>query len=151
MFPYRLNRLEPSQIQPLPTKPVETKPSQTQPAPTKPVETNPSQTNPPQLPPVETKPEEEDDAPIKTEPTVPPTTQPPTTTVPPVPEVLLSFEEYLALTPAEQQAYFESFSNPADYITWYMEAEAAYNESKGDVEIEGGGSIDIGDIIGGMN
>jgi len=61
----------------------------------------------------------------------------------------LSYEEYMAMSPTEQQAYFQSFSNPADFFTWHNNAKAEYDANKNDIEIGAGGSIDLGDIING--
>ncbi|MBP3587967.1 MAG: S-layer homology domain-containing protein [Clostridia bacterium] len=61
----------------------------------------------------------------------------------------LAYEAYMAMTPAEQQAYFESFANPADFFTWHNNAKAEYDASKDDIEIGAGGSIDLGDIVNG--
>lgn len=73
------------------------------------------------------------------EPETPPTTEP---------DVLLTYSEYLALTPQEQHAYFLSFPSPADYVAWFDQAKAEYEASKDDIVIEGGGNLDIGDLIG---
>ena len=58
-----------------------------------------------------------------------------------------TYEEYKKLTPAQQQAYFESFSNPMDYINWYNAAKAAYDAAQKDKEITGSGDIDLNDLI----
>ena len=53
----------------------------------------------------------------------------------------------MELTPAQQQAFFESFSNPMDYINWYNTAKAAYDAAQKDNEITGNGSVDLGDLV----
>ena len=62
-----------------------------------------------------------------------------------------SFEAYQAMSPAEQQAFFESFGNYEAFIAWYIAAEAAYKESQDRNEVSGDGNIDIGDLVGGGN
>ncbi len=92
------------------------------------------------------------------------TTTPEGTTITPAPETSapetnapdaddpasLTYEEYLAMTPAEQQAHFMSFASPMEYMVWFDRAKAEYEANKGDIVIEGDGSIDIGDIIDGV-
>lgn len=144
------------------SKPVQ-KPGETVPPTTKPAQAEPNQTVYPTTVPPTTVPATTV-APTTVPPTavppatvapttVPPTTVPPTTvpptTVSAVPDVLLTYAEFMSLTPAEQQAYFLSFADYADYIAWYNQAKAEYDATKDDVTIEGGGSVDIGDIIGG--
>ena len=63
----------------------------------------------------------------------------------------VTYEEYMAMSPAGQQAFFESFGSYQDFIAWYMAAEAAYKENQDRNEVGGDGNIDIGDIIGGGN
>ena len=79
-------------------------------------------------------------------------TEPIQSTIPPTeePSQQLTYEEYLALTPAEQQLYFLSFPTPADYIAWYNSAKEAYEAQKDDIVIEGDGNVNIGDIINGL-
>lgn len=62
---------------------------------------------------------------------------------------LLSYEEYLALTPAEQQAYYETFADYEAYFAWLNKAKEDYENNKDQIEIGGNGSLDLGDIIGG--
>ena len=99
----------------------------------------------------ETLPESTETPPEPTE-EPPKTTEPTQSTIPPTeePAQQLTYEEYLALTPAEQQLYFLSFPSPADYIAWYNSAKAAYEAQKDDLVIEGDGNVNIGDIIGGL-
>lgn len=72
-----------------------------------------------------------------------------TTTTKPAaePDLSLTYKEYISLSPAEQQAYFETFASIDDYFTWYNAAKKAYEDEQNRVEITGG--IDIGDLIGG--
>lgn len=60
----------------------------------------------------------------------------------------LTYEEYLALDEMRQLAYFNSFSNPADFFAWQLNAKAEYDAKNPSIEVGGDGNIDIGDIIG---
>ena len=87
-----------------------------------------------------------------TEPTTPPTTE---STTPPTTQPndnidYVSYEEYNAMTPEEQEAYFEQFESVADFVAWYQAAKAEYEEQNPDIDV-GDGSIDIGEIIGGKS
>ena len=57
----------------------------------------------------------------------------------------LTYEAYLNMTPAEQQAHYERFSNLEDYIAWHNAAKEAYEESQN--VIVATGPIDLGDYI----
>lgn len=61
---------------------------------------------------------------------------------------MLTYEEYLALTPAQQQAYYETFEDYEAYFAWLNQAKENYENSKDQIEIDGSGSLDLGDIIG---
>ena len=58
----------------------------------------------------------------------------------------LSYAEYLAMSPAEQQAYYESFSSLEEFIAWHNAAQAEYEEAH-DIPVVTG-PIDIGDYMG---
>lgn len=51
----------------------------------------------------------------------------------------LTYEEYLALTPEQQQAYYESFSTPEEYMVWFNAVAKEYNQQSGDnsTQVEG--------------
>lgn len=57
---------------------------------------------------------------------------------------LLTYEEYAALSGAQQQAYAESFASYEDFFAWWMDAKAAYDEKNGSPELGEGGEIDLG-------
>lgn len=63
------------------------------------------------------------------------------------PEKVLTFAEFLVMTPAEQQAYMDSYADIMDFLEWYRVAEEQYKEDQEDVEIGGSGDINIGDYI----
>ncbi len=65
----------------------------------------------------------------------------------PKPNTNLTYAEYMAMTPAEQEAYYESYENVMDFIAWHNAAKAKYDAEKDSIQIEGG-NIDIGEIMG---
>ena len=58
----------------------------------------------------------------------------------------LSYAEYMAMSPAEQQAYYESFPTLEEFIAWHNAAQAEY-EAEHDIPVVTG-PIDIGDYMG---
>lgn len=60
------------------------------------------------------------------------TTIPVETTLAPAYPELLSYEEYLKMTPEQQQAYYETFPDQETYMQWFNEAASAYNETMGE-------------------
>ncbi|MBO5879553.1 MAG: hypothetical protein J6Q68_03270, partial [Clostridia bacterium] len=57
---------------------------------------------------------------------------------------LLTYEEYIALSGEEQQAYFQSFDTYQEFFDWFNAAKAKYDEEhKGD-NVGEDGNIDIG-------
>ena len=74
----------------------------------------------------------------------------PTTTTPASSDVdtskhNLTYEEYCALTPSEKDDYYDSFSDPKDFVAWYNDAIAAYKEANPSIEITPGTTIDMND------
>lgn len=57
-----------------------------------------------------------------------------------------TYEQYMAMTPEQQQKYFESFDSEKDFFDWYRKAKAEYDKKNDKNEISGG-SIDIGDYM----
>lgn len=51
--------------------------------------------------------------------------------------VLLTYAEYLELTPAQQQAYYESFPTPQAYMDWFNAAAKEYNQNNNSTQVEG--------------
>jgi len=68
--------------------------------------------------------------------------------VPYEPEGPVSYDKYLGMSGEAQEAYFNTFDNPADFFAWLNSAKAEYDKLNPSIEIGGDGSIDIGDIIG---
>lgn len=60
----------------------------------------------------------------------------------------VTYADYIAMTPAQQQAYFESFSSLDAYTKWYNDAKAEYEANNESIEIEGG-NVNLGDIVNG--
>ena len=60
----------------------------------------------------------------------------------------MTYEKYSAMSGAEQQAYFNTFKDPAKFFEWYNAAKAEYEQNQNRIEIDGNGSIDLGDLIG---
>lgn len=54
------------------------------------------------------------------------------------------YEKYMAMSPEEQEAFFETFDSPEAFIKWFNNAKAKYESSNDSIVVEGGG-IDIGD------
>lgn len=81
--------------------------------------------------------------PVTTEPPAPPaTTEPQVSDSDPA---KLTYEEYLTMSPAQQQAHYEQFASLEDYIAWHNAALAEYEENQNSIEVTGG--IDIGDFM----
>lgn len=67
-------------------------------------------------------------------PTEKPTKKPTTSSQEEKDPVLLTYAEYLELTPAQQQAYYESFANHEVYMAWLNAAIQEYESSDTDTE-----------------
>lgn len=63
-------------------------------------------------------------------------------------EALTEYEKFHAKSPADQQAYMESFSSIEEFFAWYNAAQEEYEQKKPPVEI-GNGQIDLGELLGG--
>ena len=59
-----------------------------------------------------------------------------------------TWEEYQAMTPAEQEALYDRFDSVSDFFTWYNAAKEKYEESQNVIEIGPDGSVDLGDLLG---
>lgn len=76
------------------------------------------------------------------------TTTTPETNAPTGPSKILTYEEYMAMTTKERQAYYEEFASAKDFNAWYREAKAVYDAEQEKNEIENGDNVDIGDVLG---
>lgn len=71
-------------------------------------------------------------------------------TVSTAPDTSLTYKQYLSMTPAQQQAYYESYPSLQDFITWYNSAKAQYDAEMSSGVVSGSGDgFDIGDIVDG--
>ena len=59
----------------------------------------------------------------------------------PTVDALPTFEAYYAMSPAEQEAFYLSFSKPTDFFAWYNAAKDKYLEEHPGVELGPGGVI----------
>ncbi len=82
--------------------------------------------------------------PSQTEPAKPSETAPETT--PNVPSDLISYEEYLAMSGTEQEAFFTQFSDPMDFFAWLNVAKAEYDAKNPSIDVGEDGNIDLGDF-----
>ena len=63
---------------------------------------------------------------------------------------ILTYEEYLAITPEERKAHYELFTESSDYFAWFNAAKQVYDDANkvpeidGDIDL-GGGSDNSGD------
>ncbi len=61
----------------------------------------------------------------------------------------MTYEDYMNLDPDSQQAFFDSFASVQDFFAWFNAAKSEYEANDDSIIIDGNGSVDIGDIIGG--
>lgn len=83
------------------------------------------------------------------------TSQPPATTAPSPTETLppttpsgpvcLTYEEFLALSDKDQEAYFYQHADLSDYLAWLENAMAEYEATRSTIVAEG--DVNIGDIV----
>ena len=71
--------------------------------------------------------------------TQPSTTQPTTPTTKPV--TTLTYEQFQAMTGAEQRAYQESFESIDAFFVWYNAAKETYEQENPPIEIGGDGTV----------
>lgn len=94
-------------------------------------------------------------APDPTQPTEPQPTQPtqpaPTETQPaPTEPQEMDYAAYHAMSPAQQQAYMESFESMEAFFVWYENAKQEYEAANPPIDV-GNGSIDMNEILNGNN
>lgn len=120
-----------------PTKPVEPVKPDEPTAPSEPAV--PSEPSKPSEPSEPDKPSEPSQPSEPTEPSAPPERDPASYT----------YEEYEAMTRSEQQAFMNRFESLSAFFDWYDAAKAEYDATRETIQIGGGGSVDLGDLIGG--
>ena len=102
--------------------PKDVPPAQTEPTVTEPVVTEPDETEPQQTQPNETEPVQ-------------------------VPEGEIDYETFVALDPAVQREYMESFESMDAFFEWYNAAKEAYEKAHPPIDV-GDGVIDLEDLFG---
>ena len=60
-------------------------------------------------------------------------------------EQALTYEQYNALSAAEQEEYFNSFETVDDFFAWYNKAKQEYENNQNYIEIGGNQDINIGE------
>lgn len=86
------------------------------------------------------------------EPTQPPQTEPvatePAETEPvQIPEGEIDYEAFVAMDPALQRMYMESFESMDAFFAWYNAAKEAYEQAHPSIDV-GDGVIDLEDLVG---
>ena len=94
----------------------------------------PQATQPPAAP--ETQPAETQPAETQPAPTTPPA------------QSRSEYEEFQNMSPSQQQEHMNSFESIDAFFNWYNAAREEHDKMYPDIEI-GGGSVDMGDILGG--
>lgn len=56
------------------------------------------------------------------------------------------YEKYMNMSEAEQQAYFNSYADPADFFAWYNKAKEEYEQSRDVIEVGPDATIDLGSL-----
>ena len=113
--------------------PEDTRPAQTEPAVTEPTATEPTATEPAATEPQQTQP---------TQPNQPTETEPVQ-----IPEGEIDYETFVALDPAVQREYMQSFESMDAFFEWYNAAKEAYEQAHPSIDV-GDGVIDLEDLFG---
>ena len=61
---------------------------------------------------------------------------------------LLTYEQFQAMTGAEQFAYQSSFADLDAFFAWYNAAKETYEKENPSIEIGGDGVVDMEDLLG---
>lgn len=56
------------------------------------------------------------------------------------------YEKYMNMSAEDQEAYFNSFSSPAEFFDWYNKAKEEYEESRDVIEVGPDATIDLSGI-----
>ena len=62
-------------------------------------------------------------------------------------ESILTYSEYLEMSKAEQDEFYNSFEDPNEFFAWFDAVKAIYDEERKENQFNGG-SIDIGGMSG---
>lgn len=60
----------------------------------------------------------------------------------------LTYAEYIALSPADQEAYYDSFPSYVEFFAWLNAAKEEYEQANKNPTLGEDGSLDVGDIFG---
>lgn len=74
----------------------------------------------------------------------------PDTLRPAGPDTSMTYEEYRDMSGVEKQEYMESFEDIESFFAWLEKAKQEYDDAQNRIEIGGDGSVDLGDILGGI-
>lgn len=74
-------------------------------------------------------------------------TKPETPTDPDTKPEDCTWEQYQAMTPAQQWEFYQSFDSAGAYFDWMAQAKEEYEASRDVIDLGNGGSIDLGDYI----
>ena len=94
--------------------------------------------------------EDSENSPAETKPPKPIETQPGTVSGPTHvndqngPDITTTYEEYEAMSAADQLLFYYSFADPESFQAWYNGAKAEYEANRGDIIVGGDGPVNIG-------
>lgn len=130
-----------------PNIPEESAPKSDTPEPTKPNTTTSKPTEQETIKPTATEPTMPDFAEVTKPEETPEHTEALKPTEPPVSSSpCCEYDKYLSMSPAEQEAYMRTFSNPLEFIQWSQDAEAEHKAHDDTIVVEGG-DLNIGDFM----
>lgn len=61
-------------------------------------------------------------------------------------EEVLTYAEYLEMTKEEQDDFYTSFEDPAEFFEWFDAVKASYDRYREENQFDGSGSIDLGKV-----
>lgn len=61
-------------------------------------------------------------------------------------EGVLTYAEYLEMTKEEQDDFYTSFEDPAEFFVWFNAVKASYDRYREENQFDGSGSIDLGKV-----
>lgn len=85
-----------------------------------------------------TEPTTAKDAPVQTE---------PVETTPQETVDNCEYQQYMAMSPSEQQSYYETFASADAFFAWFVNAQQEHEAHRSVTIIEGNASLDLGDYV----
>ena len=61
-------------------------------------------------------------------------------------EEVLTYAEYMEMTKEEQDDFYTSFEDPAEFFEWFDAVKASYDRYREENQFDGIGSIDLGKV-----